>query len=155
MREPRDEHEAKTIADVLTHGWHVLKVLEDDAGPGFAYTVGLRHSFGHPELIVVGLAPDVGHALLNLAGESIRQGGRYAEGIDYDDLLRGHACRFRDVPVSQFRPYLGWALWFYEGPSFPALQLIWPDPDGRWPWDPAVDPAIRDLQPVIADQGGS
>jgi uncharacterized protein DUF4262 len=50
MREPLDDHERKAVADVKKHGWHVLKVLEDDRGPAFAYTVGLYHSFGHPEL---------------------------------------------------------------------------------------------------------
>lgn len=58
MREAKDEHERKALADVQQHGWHVLKVMEDNEGPAFAYTVGLYHSFGHPELIVVGL-PEV------------------------------------------------------------------------------------------------
>jgi hypothetical protein len=55
MREPKDDHERKALADVQNHGWHVLKVMEDDRGPAFAYTVGLYHSFRHPELIIVGL----------------------------------------------------------------------------------------------------
>jgi hypothetical protein len=24
---------------------------------------------------------------------------------------------------------------FYKGGDFPALQLVWPDKEGRWPWD--------------------
>jgi hypothetical protein len=37
MREPKDDHERKATADVKNHGWHVLKVLEDDKGPAFTY----------------------------------------------------------------------------------------------------------------------
>jgi hypothetical protein len=153
MREPENDGERKALADVQNHGWHVLKVFEDDEGPGFAYTVGLYHSFGHPELIVVGLAPDVGHAVLNIAGESIRRGTRYAHGTQSDGLLDDYACSFRTMPEAQYRYYLGWALWFYDGTPFPALQMVWPDQHGRWPWDANVDPEIRERQPVIENQG--
>ena len=152
MRRPLDEDERKTIADVEDHGWHVVKVLEDDDGPAFDYTVGLQHSFGHPELIVVGLPLEVAHAVLNVAGQLIRRGVRYSEGPDFDDILENRACVFRTMPESRYRDYLGWALWFYDGASFPALQLIWPDPQGRWPWDPDVAAWFRETQMVIADQ---
>ena len=48
---------------------------------------------------------------------------------------------------------MGWALWFYDGGSFPALQMIWADQQGLWPWDPSVDARVRETQPVIEDQG--
>jgi hypothetical protein len=83
--------------------------MEDDGGPAFAYTVGLHHSFGHPELIVVGLPLDVGHSVLNVAGESIRRGVRYSEGVQFDDFLENRPCVFRRMPESQYRNYLGWA----------------------------------------------
>ena len=153
MREPKDEHERKALADVRNHGWHVLKVMEDNEGPAFAYTVGLYHSFGHPELIVVGLPLDVGHSVLNIAGESIRRGNRYLAGTQSDEFLEDRACAFRRMPESQYRHYLGWNLWFYDGAPFPALQMIWADQQGRWPWESAVAPEVRERQPVIEDQG--
>jgi len=60
IREPKDDHERKAIADVQNHGWHVLKVMEDSEGPAFAYTLDFQYSFGHPELIIVRLPLDVG-----------------------------------------------------------------------------------------------
>ena len=153
MRKPKDDHERKAIADVQTHGWHVLKVMEDNDGPAFAYTVGLYHSFGHPELIVVGLPLEVGHSVLNIAGESIRRGVQYSAGTKSEELLEDRACTFRRMPESQYRHYLGWDLWFYEGAAFPALQLIWADQEGRWPWETRVAPGARERQPVIEEQG--
>jgi hypothetical protein len=153
MPEATDDSERKTIADVDRHGWHVVKVMGDSEGPPFAYTVGLGHSLAHPELIVVGLELDAAHRLLNDAGELIRRGARFADGLETQDLLNGYPCMFRQMPASQFQNYMGWALWFYDGPSFSALQLIWPDGHRHWPWEPAVDAEVRELQPVIADQG--
>ena len=112
MREPKDDHERKAIADIQNHGWHVLKVMEDSKGPAFAYTVGLHHSFGHPELIIVGLPLDVGHSVLNVAGESIRRGVQYAEGLQSDDFLREPG-----VPVSE------------DGLN-PSIEITWDGPSG-------------------------
>ena len=64
-----DELDRRTIDSVLEHGWQVIMVgantgcshpqhqdhsADDhsDPGPAFAYTVGLGHRFGHPELLV-------------------------------------------------------------------------------------------------------
>jgi hypothetical protein len=152
MREPQDATERKAIADIEDHGWHVLKVMDDSEGPAFAYTVGLFHSFRHPELIVIGLPPEVAHSVLNVAGEAIRRGVRYSEGAQSGDFLEHRACRFRKVPEVHYRSYLGWDLWFYDGNLFPALQVVWADQDGRWPWEPSVDSRVRDIQPVIEDQ---
>ena len=78
---------------------HVLKAMEDNEGSAFAYTVGLYHSFGHPELIVGGLPLDVGHSVLNIAGESIRRGVRYSAATQSDEFLENRACTFRGMPV--------------------------------------------------------
>ncbi len=37
-------------SNVQQHGWHVVMVPEDEVGPGFAYTIGLAHTHGGPEL---------------------------------------------------------------------------------------------------------
>ena len=47
-------------------GWYVIKVMEGSAGePAFAYTIGLTASFGHAELIILGLDLDDMHLILN------------------------------------------------------------------------------------------
>lgn len=153
MPEPTDDSERRTVADVQQHGWHVVKVMEDDEGPAFAYTVGLFHTFGHPELIVVGMPLEAGHAVLNIAGEAIRGGRRYTVDATSDEFIEDRACTFRRMPKAQYEAYLGWALWFYDGPSFPALQMVWADRDGRWPWDEAADADFREDQPVIEIAG--
>jgi Domain of unknown function (DUF4262) len=143
-----DHGDQKVLDDVATHGWHVVRVFEDDAGPGFAYTIGLFKNYGHPEVIAFGLPLDRLHALLNLVGDEAKAGHRRSPGDVSADLVEGYNCAFVEFPASAFRDYLGYALWFYSGKPFPALQLVWPDKDHRFPWDAGVVPEVRDLQPT-------
>ncbi len=138
-------------ADIATYGWHVIKVFEDDEGPGFAFTIGLYERFDHPELIVFGLPLETMHLMLNGAGEAVRAGRTYTAGQSYDGILEGYDCTFRRVPLSHYQAYLGYARWYYDGDDFPVLQLIWPDREHRYPWAAPADAWIRKGQPVLAD----
>jgi len=143
--------DAQMRADIATYGWHVIKVYEDDEGPGFAFTIGLFQRFDHPELIVFGLPLDTMHLMLNGAGEAVRAGRPFAAGHNYDDILEGYDCTFRPVSRKHYEAYLGSARWYYEGDGFPVLQLIWPDREHRYPWAAPADAWIREAQPVLAD----
>lgn len=133
------------------YGWHVVKVLEDSRDPPFAYTVGLFQTFGHAEILVIGLPHPVAHVLLNDVGAAARAGRRFQVGRRYAELLVGYECTFREVPRRGYPSYLGRALWFYGRTTFPALQLVYPDRHGRWPWQEGVSPEFRARQPVIAN----
>jgi hypothetical protein len=76
----------------------------------------------------------------------------YSEGTQSDEFLEDQLGVFRRMPESQYRHYLGWGLWFYDGTFFPALQMIWAVQHGQWPWEPTADPGVRERQPVIEDQ---
>ncbi len=149
LPEPTDDSERKVIKDVTSRGWHVMKVLEDEDEPEFAYTIGLFHSFKHPELIVVGLPLDLAHQVLNAAGETIRRGAQYAHGSFSREIFERHDSAFRQIQPESSVNYLGWNLWFYDGKYFPALQLIWPDDEGRWPWDAQASEWARERQPLL------
>ncbi|MES9511775.1 DUF4262 domain-containing protein [Streptomyces sp. NPDC000609] len=43
-------------------------VPEDEIGPGFAYTIGLSHTHGAPELAMLGLDVHAMHHMLNRLG---------------------------------------------------------------------------------------
>jgi hypothetical protein len=141
--------EEKVIHDVEAFGWHVIKVAGDEAGPAFAFTIGLERELGHPELIMIGLPPDVMHSVLNVAGESIRAGRRYEPGTDTCELLEGYACKLLPFPRIAYLAFLGYARWFYDGDDFEALQCVWPDQAGRYPWDAGASEEFKALQPVL------
>jgi hypothetical protein len=149
LDEADDDAERKVIHDVTSHGWHVVSVLEDEEGPGFAFTIGLFTTFGHPELVMVGLGREVMHACLNELGEEIRAGARLAHGTATQSLLEGYRCVFVEVDRTHYRDYLGFARWWHRGSDFPALQVVWPDKDDRLPWHAYANPALAKQEPLL------
>ncbi len=125
----------KLLADIQAHGWHFVHVRGDDQGPPYSFTVGLYRTHGHPELMVMGLEPEVSHPIMGLAVEQIKQGHVYKDGFRDDTLLDGVDCLLRKIPPEAHRKYLGYNVWFYKDrpEGFPALQVLWPDSQGRYP----------------------
>jgi len=87
-----NQGDAKVRADVAEYGWHVVMVSGDEEGPGFAYSVGLKETFGHPEIIMFGLRSDLMHTLINDLGEMLRQGQTLAVGEPVHGLVRNAHC---------------------------------------------------------------
>jgi hypothetical protein len=148
---PADAGDEQLHRDVREHGWHVVLIEADAEGPGFAFSVGLYETFGHAEVILFGLNVGVMHRLINAIGEQIRAGERYEHLHEADEVLESHNVCFRTVERRHYREYLGYALWFYQGDSFPALQCFWPDVESRYPWHPECSRAIAALQPILSD----
>jgi hypothetical protein len=143
-----EDREKKLIADINEVGWHVIMIPEDDEGPSFAYSIGLFRTFGHPEVIVFGLDLEVMHQMINLIGEEVRRGRRFADGEAASGILEGYDVRFLRVARRRYPEHLGYARWFYEGDDFPALQCLWPDRQGRFPMDAGYPEPLRARQPV-------
>ena len=144
--------DAKVLQDIQRVGWHVVKVFvpKDEEGPDWAYSIGLFHSFGHPEVILFGLALDRCMTLVNVIGRQVKAGKRYQSGEEYADILQDpYKCAFRDVGRDHYRDYVGYASWFYETDPFPLTQCFWPDKQGRFPWDESCDDYVRRAQPLL------
>ena len=146
---PQDDGDRKLLADVLQRGWHVVKVPGDDRAPGWCFTVGLQHTFEHPELVIFGLPLGTGHAVLNIAGEAITRGVSFEADRAYGEFLEGFVCILRPVDKGWFRPFLGYAMWFYRGAGFDAMQVFWPGRDGAMPWSPTASDWQRANQPRL------
>lgn len=64
-------------------------------------------------------------------------------------------CCCREVAEKWFEPFLGYAIWFYGGLRFPVLQIIWPDKEQRYPWQPQFSSAWRRAQPLLYEREAS
>jgi Domain of unknown function (DUF4262) len=152
IRVAKDEHEREFLAIIERHGWHVMLVYGDDAGPNFAYSTGIYERIRQPELIVFGLAVDVSHFLVNdyaariVKGESFEPGDRYKGFLDHADFT------FLNVTDQSVRwKYTTWTSWYYDGAAYPLVQGIWPDKKtGAFPWERGYQPQLRDFQPLLA-----
>lgn len=145
-----DAGEQKALRDIEQFGCHVIHVLAEREHPPFAYSVGIQQSSNTPELIVIGLKQPVAHFVINEYNRRIRAGVRFVDGDLADAFLEGFDCFFRIVDRSHYRQYLGWNIWLYRGESFDAMQLLYPDTSGHWPWQREASDWFRSWQPILA-----
>ena len=144
-----DQSEQKVLDDIAQHGYHVVHVLQDDEGPGFSYSVGLYATYKHPEIIFIGLKPDLAHLLISNMAYDIQHGKPYESSKMYPDILDDFECMILEVSKENYQFYVGFDIWYYEGTDFPLLQCIYPTVDGIFPWEDAWPEEIKGLQPVL------
>jgi hypothetical protein len=145
-----DEHERTFVSIIREHGWHRMNVLEHEAGPGFNYTTGFWLA-GFPEIIVFAMKPEIASDVLWDMYRSQKSGQGYPATIVTDDIFANLPACLLPVSKRHYREYLGWNRWFYGGDSFPCLQLVWTDREGKFPWQPGFSFELDGLQPDISD----
>ena len=127
----------------------------NSARPGFAFTVGLEHAHQTPELLAVGIAPQITAQLFAvcIAGHGngtldLASGNQCVSG-----LVQGCALGFRTAPpalvlkANAARPH--------RNQDIRALvQVLIPDDAGNFPGDPACDPSVaiaQDADWIVAE----
>ena len=141
--------EEKIKADVTKYGWHVGLFEADDGNPSFAYTIGLWKTYKHPEIICFGLSTDILSKVLNDAGNIVKGGEVIELEKDNHDIFEGVPAQFISVDQNRIADFFGYGMWFYDYQDFPAIQMIWPDKNGKLPWDADFDNAIKDKQIIL------
>ena len=115
-------------------GWVVQAVDAADGRPGLSYTVGLWPATGL-ELVVAGLPAERALKVLNDLGHRVLDGARYEHGRTLDDVLPDRPVTVLDVPDPGDHLALANRLYALDGPVR-AQQVVVPDDDLLWPWDP-------------------
>jgi Domain of unknown function (DUF4262) len=126
---------------VVEHGWAV-QFVESERNP-FSYTVGL-HECGLPELLVTAVDPPRALQVLNAVADYCVCEEPPAPG---DEIELPDGVVLEVVEVAQPDAHLGMAINMY-GSEVRALQLVWSDRRGRWPWSADFNPGGR-RQPVL------
>jgi Domain of unknown function (DUF4262) len=81
--------DAKVLTNIKTHGWHVAGIFraEDELEPEWAFSIGLFHSFSHPELIVFGLKLQICMGIVSKIGQQVKMGKCYQDSAEYEGVL--------------------------------------------------------------------
>ncbi len=146
----QDKQEMAEIRDIVNkYGWFVGFFDADTATPSFGYTIGLWEKYKHPEIITFGLPVEVIQEILNAAAAKVKEGHPLVLDQDDYDILEELPVRFRTVYADNVDDYMGYAQRYYNGKSFPAVQLFWTDGAQHYPWDKACDEAIAFSQPLL------
>ncbi|KOV63670.1 DUF4262 domain-containing protein [Streptomyces sp. MMG1121] len=148
-RDAADRADLGIIENVRRHGWHVVMVPEDEIGPGFAYTIGLSHTHGVPELALFGLDVHTMHRMLNALGDRAAAGAVPADGQEHEGIAEGRRVALRNVDLRWYRTFFGRAIRFYRRPPFPVLQVTWPDAQGRFHGEEGAGDEHRESQPQL------
>lgn len=146
-----NEYELNLLKHIKEVGCSVTSVFDPEKDePSFSYSIGIPKSCGAPELIVLGLTTDLGHALVNVYNDRVRAGERFSPGSSYEGFLKGFPIQFVPVAREHRESYMLSACWLHGGPDFEALQLIWPSTDGILPWAPNASAWLQANQPVLS-----
>lgn len=134
---------------VDTHGWAVQGVMSDGVRPGFAYTVGLSAS-GLPEIFAIGLPHSSALSILNTTAQKLLAGEISTTPQTPIPELANLPLAFREdnadrVLSSLSRSALRWSM--ENGiASCDVIQLVFPDEQGIFPWEPGCQQHIISLQ---------
>lgn len=136
--------------DVRGTGWCAMRLPV--AGVSIAYTIGLWHTFRRPELVMIGLDGRQMQKCLNACVRLGRDQGWPPLDEPFSGVFGGYAAQLRQVHDEWLDPVFGMSgtlTGFYGGEQVPVQQLVWPDRDGRWPWDEDAVAAVRTRQPQL------
>jgi hypothetical protein len=131
------------------HPWVIIGVEQDGYRPPYSYTVGLS-TFGRPELLITGLLRERAAKILTAVTERI---------IDAETPVPGTRFRLPGrrpgeiVRVAEPGIHLEVAAEIF-GDQLTALQLVYTDVRGYWPWDKSFRNG-RAGQPVLGPRTSS
>jgi Domain of unknown function (DUF4262) len=140
--DPAGRHD-DLVETVRKHGWSPLWIAGEI---GFAYTVGVWHTFGQPEIVMFGLEGPGMQLWLNTCVEVGRDQGWPPDDTPFEGVLENFPTQLRPVHPSWHEALFGAAHRFYQGTRVPVRQLVWPDRNGRWPWDEQATLSSRTRQ---------
>jgi hypothetical protein len=143
-----DEHERKVLHDVREHYVHIVLVTagEQPDEPAFAYTVGLWHQARHPELVMSGQKSELMHRSLNAAVAWVRAGQRLSPGMAVEGVIGGFPVAVEEMTPEAIDRTVTFSAWFHRR-TIDAVQLVWTDLNGIWPWQPGTHELTRERQP--------
>lgn len=126
-------------------GWALQFVTDTGPRPPWAYTVGLTRR-GLPELVITGLPPTAAGGFLNdhacfLAHQGRRLDPGMIRRLDTGRRLEVVELAHPDLHLTTVRD-------LFPGEPLRALQLVWGDDRGRWPWEAGFR-GVQGAQPVL------
>lgn len=159
------------LDQIETRGWAWMYVGPDDGAqsnedfPSYCYSIGLVDK-GLPELIIIGLDPrtsfTVGDELIKraLSADTAGQAALQVPGMrsfnlntPLHDVFKGTRAMLVDVPREQAARRTLFAMDYANVAEKPlrVIQLLWPDRQGRFPFEEGAAPSFVKAQPVLKD----
>lgn len=124
--------------DWATYGWTILLTYYEERI--YAHTLGLPIHFQHPDFEVYGLSEELTITFLNALAIEVRNGNQYSSHSSITTFVENYKLL---LVVNPQNP-LGTPL------TNGRLRLIWPDAQGRYPWEPECEQECK-MQSLLPD----
>lgn len=147
-----DDYDRKILSMIGEYGVAIQYVGGDETSPPFAYTVGLA-AVQRPEFLIFGLPPEIAHTLLNDLAKVALAGQEFAHGDIVHNLISGYPVTM--VEIADPGEHLTMANRLYqpaEDVQVSALQVVFPDKESRFPWEPDSNVATVPLLGPAPDE---
>ena len=145
------DHDDKIAWVVETNGWcaEPVAAMEDPPTPGYTYTIGFESSYDHPEVVIFGLQPVMARGLIEMLAVHIDAGGVIPDGMFVGLLDNDLPAAMLPVDMEEHAALFAGATRFHGRDDYRVCQFVWPDRNGKMPWDEGYDNRLRLAQPVI------
>jgi len=139
------------VAETVSgHGWAISGRHGDETARPWAYSVGMWLTCQVPELVVCGLPVENGAAIINAIGARIADGAEFGPDDVLEDVCPAPlALRPVEMSWRATDGLLAISNAFYGMVRPPYLQVVWPDREGRFPWEQSFQPAFDRMQPLL------
>jgi hypothetical protein len=142
-------HLSWVASTVGEYGWAVSGCRAEGRVPPWAYSIGMWLTCQGPELVLCGLPVEAAASIINAVGARLADGADLTPETVLDDV-GPTPIGFRPVELSwrQTR-LLAISDAFYGMVRVPYLQVVWSDPDGRFPWQRGFQRGLERRQPLL------
>jgi hypothetical protein len=131
-------------------GCHVVNVFDPDGlQPHFSYSIGIQATSGAPEVIVVGLRPEMSQWMVNEYNRRVRAGEHFQRGVLYPGFLQGFEVYVEPARRKLVADYVFGCDRYYDGQPYEVVQIVWPSTSGVWPWQKRANDWFKSNQPML------
>lgn len=139
----------QTKEHIEEYGLSVVMIESTKYLPSFAYSVGLKENYNHPEIICFGLNTQILHEIINDVGGIIKTEGKINNEKEYDNIFQNTRAKFLKIDERNIEDYFGVAMKYYDSKEFKGLQLIWTDRNNKFPWEEGFEEEFKFKQPLL------
>lgn len=138
--DPRDAYLQRVQNLIREHGRAVVGVIPEAGNRGFSYTVGNVEK-GLPELLIIGCDENWATALLNdLSQQMIERNSLFGEQEEiYWGPNEGQRHMRAFIATAPAKARFTKVVSAIYGDDYEVMQIVVPDPQGRFPWDESCD----------------
>jgi len=154
VSEDLNDYEKRLLQNIEEFGWQCLSVIGEEQNPSFSYSIGFTKTLDAPEFIIFGIDEQVRLDVLWNVFDALKEGRESADMDRWSDLIVGYDCILREVdPSNMVRDYFNSAIWYHGPPEqngpLRAMQIVWPDAFGIFPWEPGCAEWVCEDQPPL------